>query len=331
MSRSIAASVSPTSTPDALGHVRAGAAGDALADRAERAGAAGAHRVHPGDLPAGLCRRSSAPRSRRPVIWPSSVASRSRVARAGGRASGGRGLRWSWTLRAGSSGMLPSEGCRCGRRPGSAAGPVSWLDTAPAESSQLFPWSASRARGSRRHALARAGYAQCGSGMRARGRHGVRDSDGSGAVRSSPRWGTPTWLPAPGKATSTPTSCWFSGTPAMAYRVALRLTGNHHDAQDVAQEALIAAWENLARFRGESSFSTWLYQIVDPPGAEQGQPRPGRQLRWTCSPTWPTRPQSPRRRPSVTSPSTRSPTPCRAAVPAAGRGRASSFRGTVLR
>jgi RNA polymerase sigma-70 factor, ECF subfamily len=49
---------------------------------------------------------------------------------------------------------------------------------------------------------------------------------------------------------------------AMAYRVALRLTGNHHDAQDVAQDALIAAWENLARFRAGSSFSTWLYQIV---------------------------------------------------------------------
>ena len=49
---------------------------------------------------------------------------------------------------------------------------------------------------------------------------------------------------------------------AMAYRVALRLCGNHHDAQDIAQEALIAAWENLARFRANSSFSTWLYQIV---------------------------------------------------------------------
>jgi RNA polymerase sigma-70 factor, ECF subfamily len=48
----------------------------------------------------------------------------------------------------------------------------------------------------------------------------------------------------------------------VAYRVALRLTGNHHDAQDVAQEALIAAWENLPGFRGGSSFSTWLYQIV---------------------------------------------------------------------
>ncbi len=49
---------------------------------------------------------------------------------------------------------------------------------------------------------------------------------------------------------------------AMAYRVALRLCGNHHDAQDIAQEALIAAWENLARFKADSSFSTWLYQIV---------------------------------------------------------------------
>jgi RNA polymerase sigma-70 factor, ECF subfamily len=49
---------------------------------------------------------------------------------------------------------------------------------------------------------------------------------------------------------------------AMAYRVALRLCGNHHDAQDIAQEALIAAWENLAGFKADSSFSTWLYQIV---------------------------------------------------------------------
>jgi RNA polymerase sigma-70 factor (ECF subfamily) len=49
---------------------------------------------------------------------------------------------------------------------------------------------------------------------------------------------------------------------AMAYRVALRLCGNHHDAQDIAQEALLAAWENLAGFKAGSSFSTWLYRIV---------------------------------------------------------------------
>jgi len=49
---------------------------------------------------------------------------------------------------------------------------------------------------------------------------------------------------------------------AAAYRVALRLSGNHHDAQDIAQEALAAAWENLDRLRDGSVFSTWLYRIV---------------------------------------------------------------------
>ncbi len=49
---------------------------------------------------------------------------------------------------------------------------------------------------------------------------------------------------------------------AMAYRVALRLTGDHHDAQDIAQEALVAAWQNLDQFRGNSSFASWLYRIV---------------------------------------------------------------------
>lgn len=48
----------------------------------------------------------------------------------------------------------------------------------------------------------------------------------------------------------------------LAYRVALRLLGNHHDAEEVAQEALIAAWQRLPAFSAKSSFSTWLYQIV---------------------------------------------------------------------
>jgi len=48
----------------------------------------------------------------------------------------------------------------------------------------------------------------------------------------------------------------------LAYRVALRVVGNHHDAEDVAQEALVGAWQQLPNFRAQSTFSAWLYRIV---------------------------------------------------------------------
>lgn len=47
------------------------------------------------------------------------------------------------------------------------------------------------------------------------------------------------------------------------YNIAFRLTGNHEDASDVAQEAFIRAYSSLADFRGDSSFATWLYRIVN--------------------------------------------------------------------
>lgn len=46
------------------------------------------------------------------------------------------------------------------------------------------------------------------------------------------------------------------------YRTALRLTGDAHTADDVAQEVFIAAWQSLQLFRADSSFGTWLYRIV---------------------------------------------------------------------
>ena len=48
----------------------------------------------------------------------------------------------------------------------------------------------------------------------------------------------------------------------LAYRVALRLLGNHHDAEDIAQEALVTAWQQLPRFQAGAAFPTWLYRIV---------------------------------------------------------------------
>jgi len=45
-------------------------------------------------------------------------------------------------------------------------------------------------------------------------------------------------------------------------RLALRLTASESDAQDIYQEAFLKAYRNLAGFRFECSFYTWLYRIV---------------------------------------------------------------------
>ncbi|MCL2422309.1 MAG: RNA polymerase sigma factor [Micrococcales bacterium] len=44
--------------------------------------------------------------------------------------------------------------------------------------------------------------------------------------------------------------------------VCLRITGDHYLAEDALQDALLAAWRNLDRFRGDSAVSTWLYRIA---------------------------------------------------------------------
>lgn len=46
------------------------------------------------------------------------------------------------------------------------------------------------------------------------------------------------------------------------YALAYQYVGNHDDANDIAQDAFINAYKTLTSFRGESSFSTWLYRIT---------------------------------------------------------------------
>lgn len=48
----------------------------------------------------------------------------------------------------------------------------------------------------------------------------------------------------------------------MAYALALRMTGAPPDAEDVVQEAFLAAWKALPRFRMDAKFSTWLYRLT---------------------------------------------------------------------
>ena len=45
-------------------------------------------------------------------------------------------------------------------------------------------------------------------------------------------------------------------------RLAVHLTGSQEDGQDIFQEAFLRAYLNLARFRFECSFYTWIYRIV---------------------------------------------------------------------
>jgi RNA polymerase sigma-70 factor (ECF subfamily) len=45
-------------------------------------------------------------------------------------------------------------------------------------------------------------------------------------------------------------------------RLAVHLTGSQEDGQDIFQEAFLRAYINLARFRFECSFYTWIYRIV---------------------------------------------------------------------
>lgn len=44
-------------------------------------------------------------------------------------------------------------------------------------------------------------------------------------------------------------------------RLCLGYTGNQMQAEDLLQEIFIKIWENLAKFRGESQWSTWVYRI----------------------------------------------------------------------
>jgi RNA polymerase sigma-70 factor, ECF subfamily len=46
------------------------------------------------------------------------------------------------------------------------------------------------------------------------------------------------------------------------YAVALRLTGERSQAEEVTQDVFVRAWEKLGSFRGDSAFSTWLHRLA---------------------------------------------------------------------
>jgi RNA polymerase sigma-70 factor (ECF subfamily) len=46
------------------------------------------------------------------------------------------------------------------------------------------------------------------------------------------------------------------------YTVLFRLTGNHEDAEDLAQETFVRAWGSLAHYRADAAFATWVRRIA---------------------------------------------------------------------
>ncbi len=77
------------------------------------------------------------------------------------------------------------------------------------------------------------------------------------------------------------------------YNAVYHMTGGGADAEDIAQEVFMRAYDNIARFEGRSAFRTWLYGIMlntvrshwrrrdrrrtvslEGPGDEEGNPRP---------------------------------------------------------
>jgi RNA polymerase sigma-70 factor (ECF subfamily) len=45
------------------------------------------------------------------------------------------------------------------------------------------------------------------------------------------------------------------------FRLAYRMTGNEHDAEEVVQEAMLRAYRRLDKFESRANFGTWLYRI----------------------------------------------------------------------
>jgi RNA polymerase sigma-70 factor (ECF subfamily) len=46
------------------------------------------------------------------------------------------------------------------------------------------------------------------------------------------------------------------------YGLVYNMTGNKEDAEDLVQDVFVRAYQSLGRFRGTSSFYTWIYRIA---------------------------------------------------------------------
>ncbi len=60
------------------------------------------------------------------------------------------------------------------------------------------------------------------------------------------------------------------------FRLACRMVGNEHDADDVVQETFLRAYRQLGGFESRANFGTWLYRIAVNCSLDQLRRRPRR-------------------------------------------------------
>ena len=54
----------------------------------------------------------------------------------------------------------------------------------------------------------------------------------------------------------------YSRYRTLVYSIALRMTGNLADAEDLTPDSFVTVLRRIGSFRGEASFHTWLYRVV---------------------------------------------------------------------
>lgn len=57
-------------------------------------------------------------------------------------------------------------------------------------------------------------------------------------------------------------ACLLDKYSTQVHALILRIVGNREDAEELAQDVFMKVYKNIFSFKGESSFSTWLYRIA---------------------------------------------------------------------
>jgi RNA polymerase sigma-70 factor, ECF subfamily len=63
-----------------------------------------------------------------------------------------------------------------------------------------------------------------------------------------------------------------------AFRLAIGITANAEDAEEVVQDAFLSAIRKIDMFRSESAFGTWFYRIVANAALQKARRRQGRRI-----------------------------------------------------